>query len=147
MYMAPEQLRGEELDGRTDIFSLGLVLYEMATGKTSVRWCDDSGSGGGDPRPRTGAPHKIRPDLHPHLEQNILKALEKDRDLRYQSAAALRTDLKRLRRATADDGRRVVEPNLHESQSDALRPPSDHRKRLRTFLERQSRWPWGWSWF
>ena len=79
------------------------------------------------------APHETRPDLHPQLEQIILKALEKDRGLRYQSAAELRTDLKRLRRSTADDGRKVAEPNSHESQSDTLRPLSNRGKRLWTF--------------
>ena len=117
MYMAPEQLRGEELDGRTDIFSLGLVLYEMATGRRAFDGPTTAVVAAAILAHEPSAPHEIRPDLHPQLEQIILKALEKDRDLRYQSAAELRTDLKRLRRRTTDDDRRV---------SDAGRPSSDN---------------------
>lgn len=133
MYMAPEQLRGEELDGRTDIFSLGLVLYEMATGRRAFDGATTAVVAAAILAYEPGPPHEIRPDLHPQLEQIILKALEKDRDLRYQSAAELRTDLKRLRRATADDDRRVAEPNPHESQADALRLLSNRGTRLWTF--------------
>ena len=133
MYMAPEQLRGDELDGRTDIFSLGLVLYEMATGQRAFDGATTAVVAAAILAHEPSAPHEIRPDLHPQLEQIILKALEKDRGLRYQSAAELRTDLKRLRRSTADDGRRVAEPNPHESQSGRLRPLSNRGKRLWTF--------------
>jgi Tol biopolymer transport system component/tRNA A-37 threonylcarbamoyl transferase component Bud32 len=97
-YMSPEQIRGEQLDGRTDLFSAGLVLYEMATGKEAF-----AGKTSGviidhilnhSPAPAI----EINPDLPPRLTEIIGKCLEKDRDLRYQSAAELRADLKRLKR-------------------------------------------------
>lgn len=129
MYMAPEQLRGEELDRRTDVFSFGLVLYEMATGQRAFGGATTAVVASAILAHEPSAPHAIRPDLHPQLEQIILKALEKNRDLRYQSAAELRTDLKRLRRATTDDERRVSQPDLHESPAAAPGSLSNRGKR------------------
>ncbi len=97
-YMSPEQARGEELDARTDLFSLGAVLYEAATGiptfkgNTPALIYQDILNGNPSP------PSRFNSDLPPRLVEMISKLLEKDRDLRYQTAADLRADLKRLKR-------------------------------------------------
>jgi TolB-like protein/Tfp pilus assembly protein PilF/predicted Ser/Thr protein kinase len=97
-YMSPEQVRGKELDTRTDLFSFGAVLYEMASGRQAF-WGDTSGvifHSILDKNP--AGVSRFNPELQPRLEEIISKALEKDRDIRYQHAADIRTDLKRLRR-------------------------------------------------
>jgi serine/threonine protein kinase len=97
-YMSPEQARGEDLDARTDIFSLGAVLYEMATGKMAFPGKTTAMVHKAILDATPPAPSQIVPSLPAHLDHIVAKALEKDRDLRYQSAADLRADLNRLKR-------------------------------------------------
>src|SRR6202051_1131872 len=117
-YMSPEQVRGKELDARTDLFSLGAVLYEMCTGMLPFRG-DTSGVIFESILNRTPAPVvRLNPDTPSKLEEIISKCLEKDRNLRYQHAAELRTDLQRLKRDT--ESGKVVATDAQSSRRPIL---------------------------
>jgi serine/threonine protein kinase len=114
-YMSPEQVRREELDARTDLFSFGVVIYEMATGRQAFSGPTSGSIFEAILNRAPVSPVRLNPEVPPKLEEIINKALEKDRALRYQHASDIRTDLQRLQRDT--DSGRAVSPRAAAQQA------------------------------
>ena len=117
-YMSPEQVAGKPLDARTDLFSFGVVLYEMATGRAPFERETTGTTFGAILHETAASPASFNPELPPRLEEIIQKALEKNRELRYQQASEMRADLQRLKRDT--ESGRITTDRL----GTAARPPS-----------------------
>jgi serine/threonine protein kinase/Tol biopolymer transport system component len=147
-YMSPEQLRGDTLDARTDLFSLGLVLYETATGKRAFSGTTSAVTSAAILHEQPTPPRELQPDLPVRLERAILTLLEKDRDVRTQTASELRAELMRLKRELTESrvqdtlSRTMPVATSHTSSapvSTAPAPPSSSDAQLVAGIMRRHR--------
>ena len=113
--MSPEQVRAKELDGRTDLFSFGIVLYEMATGRLPFQGASSGLITEAILNRNPVAPIRVNPDIPPALQEVIRRALEKDSNLRYQHAADMRAELQRLKRDTESGWRGLQKTKQNRS--------------------------------
>jgi eukaryotic-like serine/threonine-protein kinase len=138
-YMSPEQVKAKDLDARTDLFSFGTVLYEMATGKMPFEGTSPAEISAAILHLEPPSPSQLNPQVSPGLEAIIGKALEKDRNLRYQHASDIRTDLQRLKR-DSDSGRKLPAASGESTAVPATAQPTATRSSAVITVAKRYKW-------